>query len=72
MPLMRITVYRAVTVTVTERVTVIERVRVRVTEKVKCEKFEMCVFDDRIVISVVFIIESGVNDWSTIESKESE
>lgn len=68
MPLMRITVYRVVTVTltvtviVTERVREIERVRVREIEMVECERFELCVFDDRIVITVVFIILSDVND----------
>jgi hypothetical protein len=34
-----------------------------VTEKVECERFELCIFDGRIVISVVFNILSGVNGW---------
>ena len=72
MPLRRITVYRVVTVTVivivivivTEsvRVRVTERVRVREIEIVKCERFAMCIFDDRIVITVVFTTLSDVND----------
>jgi hypothetical protein len=55
---MRITVYRVVTVTVTVTVTK----RVRMTEMVECDRFEMCVYEDRMVISVVFVILSDVND----------
>ena len=39
-----------------------ERVRVREIEIVKCERFAMCIFDDRIVITVVFTTLSDVND----------